>query len=131
MTVRSMEWGYRIDVKKDWDLDEITKENTSIACNQMVIELNRIKAEVSRSRIEKNQRERIQAALEEIIDHFEFCRDLANGKIEEKEWDNYSFNGNFKEMFDSYLDELYNLADERILVENPNCNIDMKFLWVG
>lgn len=123
----SPEWKYKIDIKRHFE-EEVTPESTEKTCNILISELNKTKVSVEGSNIIKDHKQCIHDGLEEIIDHFDFCKQLANGTIEEKDWDDYSFDGDFETMFNDYLEELYDLADMRVIGTN---NISKKFLWVG
>jgi hypothetical protein len=65
--------------------------------------------------------------LTELIDHFEFLKEFANGKIPKEEWKDYDFEGNYESWFNDYLNELYDLGDKRVV--NKNNEIE-KLIWI-
>jgi hypothetical protein len=69
----------------------------------------------------------LECETAEIVDHFEFLRDLVNGEIPNSEWSSYDFDGNFQSMFNGYLEELYNLGDTKPVDIDGNTR---KLFWV-
>lgn len=65
--------------------------------------------------------------LDECKDHFDFCNDLAVDNIPKEEWEDYSFNGKFLTLFNSYLREFYDICDTVIKFED---NKSTKFCWL-
>jgi hypothetical protein len=66
--------------------------------------------------------------MEEIVvNNFSFTKALCNGEIPEDTWEDYSFEGDFEEMFNYYMDELYDLGDSRVELTN---GVVEKFIWI-
>ncbi len=61
--------------------------------------------------------------IEELRDHFEFCKDFATCKIKQEEWSDYEFDGDLLGMFNNYLSEFYDLCDSYV-------SKNQKFCWV-
>ena len=65
--------------------------------------------------------------IEKLIKGFELVSDLAEGTIPPDEWAGYNFYGNFRQLFNSYMEELYYLAKQTI---EENDGIKYKFILV-
>lgn len=73
---------------------------------------------------------RLEAAIEEAKDHFDFCKDIATGTIKQGEWEDYGFDGDLVGMFNDYLKEFWDICD---WVTNDKERYDPeveKFCWV-
>ena len=122
-----MKWKYKIEIK------HLFKENTTAGlvatiCTELVNQLDVILNISQKSNITIESVDDFWYELEEVKDNFDFLRQLADGSIEESEWDNYSFDGDFEEMFNGYLEQLYDIGDMRITLKNGNIE---KLLWIG
>jgi len=62
--------------------------------------------------------------IEELRDHFEFCKSFSNNEIKQEEWVEYDFDGDLLSMFKGYLGEFYDLCDSYI-------SKSQKFCWVS
>jgi hypothetical protein len=62
--------------------------------------------------------------VEELKDHFDFCKSFANNEIKKEEWDEYDFDGDLLGMFNGYLSEFYDLCDSYVTK-------NQKFCWVS
>lgn len=120
-------WLHNIKVKDRFSETPTDKETISIA-KYLKMRLERIKKIHEERSIIKDEDDRdyIIGQLEEVIDGFEHVADL-HENIKEKEWDNYGFDGNFTELFNEYMSMLYDLGDQRVIV-NPNTS--KKFIWI-
>ena len=65
--------------------------------------------------------------LENLSKGFELVLDLAEGTIPPDEWASYNFYGNFRQLFNSYMEELYYLAKQTI---EENDGVKYKFILV-
>lgn len=70
---------------------------------------------------------KIYLYLDECKDHFDFCNDLTVGNIPREEWEDYSFDGNYLRLFNSYLKEFYDICDTVVDFED---NKVTKFCWL-
>lgn len=116
--------------------DDTSPEKIVELCNCIIPQLEAIKIKEAKGNLTEDSKNDIDNKLFEVIDHFGFLKNLAEGaipdnasdhRIPEEEWDNYSFDGDFQQWFNDYLSELYDLGDER--VNNKN-NVREKFLWI-
>lgn len=90
----------------------------SIMCDNAIIALEQLKS------FDKVNNYGLYEAIEENIDHFQFCKDFANGTIPIYEWEDYDFDGDLVGMFNSYLNEFYDICDTPI-------GNNTKFCFVG
>lgn len=67
---------------------------------------------------------RLYEAIGENIDHFQFCKEFAIGSIPQEDWSDYYFDGDLVGMFNSYLNEFYDICDTPI-------GDNTKFCFVG
>jgi hypothetical protein len=135
MTVVSNKWRNTISIKRLFQ-DETTPELVITLCNSLIKQLNTIKERESKGNLTEDEKCNVDNKLFEVIDHFEFLLNLAQGatddesnetRIPESEWDDYEFDGNFEQWFNDYMTELYDLADERVNTIN---GINEKFIWI-
>ena len=122
-----MKWKYKIEIKHLFK-EETTAELIATICTELVNQLDVILNISQKSNITVESVDDFWYDLEEVKDNFDFLRQLADGSIEESEWDNYSFDGDFEEMFNGYLEQLYDIGDMRITLKNGNIE---KLLWIG
>jgi len=109
---------------------ESTVESTLNLCKKLVKELNIIKHTVdNKIDFEEEDKSYIYYTLVEIISNFDFLKDLLNRTIPECEWKDYDFDiYEREEMFNDYLNDLYDLADNYFTLHSGKI---IKFLWVG
>lgn len=115
-------WKYTLSIKNllgDGDISSPTEENKQKVikiCNGILFQLKKLEKNTINSNIKDDEKEVLLEELENLIDNFEFGISLASGKIEESEWDDYSFDGNFQKYInDECLEQLYDLGDRRIV----------------
>jgi len=132
----SNNWRNTVKIKHLFSDDETSPELIIEICDILIPQLEAIKEKEESGNLTEDSKSDIDDKLFELIDHFGFLKNLAEGaitestsehRIPEDEWDNYSFDGNFEQWFNDYLSELYDLGDER--VDNKH-NIREKFLWI-
>jgi len=72
---------------------------------------------------------KIYTEIEECINHFDFCNDFAIDEIKKTEWSDYDFDGDLLGLFNSYLNEFYDICDRLIFgnLFDADCT---KFCWV-
>ena len=135
----SNNWRNKINIKHMFTDDKETPPELIIQlCDSLVKQLTRIKEKEEKGNLTEDYKSHIDNGLFEVIDHFEFLSNLANGaipdstsehKIPKEEWDfNYGFDGNFQQWFNDYMDELYDLGDTRVDTIN---NVREKLIWIG
>lgn len=93
-------------------------ESISNMCNKLILVLEKFKS------FDKVNNYRLYEAIGENVVHFSFCKDFANGTIPIYEWEDYDFDGDLVGMFNSYLNEFYDICDTQI-------GNDTKFCFVG
>ena len=120
-------WRYKIHIKHLFK-DETTPELVAEICASLVYQLKHIKERVENSTDIDGDAFFICDELEMNTDNFDFLRKMATQEIPEDKWDDYSFNGDFEEEFNGYLNQLYDLGDERIRLKN---GLIEKFIWIG
>jgi len=98
-------------------------EEIEKACLFMDVELKKLKNKIPLSIQKKFEDEKynddniiwewrkLSEAIDENIDHFDFCKDFANNTIKREEWDDYSFDGDLLGLFNDYLTEFWNICD--------------------
>lgn len=120
-----MTWKYKIKIKEHFD-KETTPELIIKLCTILVKKLDKILYD-SQKTLHEDSIDNIWYELEEIKDSFEFLLHLADGTIEESEWNNYGFLGDFEGWFNDYLEQLYDISDTVIQLKNGDKN---KLLWI-
>ena len=125
---RVLNWKYKIKIKDLFTDDDNPDKSLIIKlCDRLIPQLKSIINEINKSDITEDEIDYYTNKLEEIVDDFNFLKELANGEIKEEEWGNYGFDGDFKEMFNNYLTELYDIGDEQVELNNGDFQ---KFIWV-
>lgn len=131
----SNNWRNTVKIKHTFT-DDTTPEKIIEICDILIPQLEAIKEKEAKGNLTDYYKGDIDNKLFELIDHFGFLKNLAEGaipestsehRIPEDEWENYSFDGDFEQWFNDYLSELYDLGDER--VDNKH-NVREKFLWI-
>lgn len=122
-----MNWKYKIEIKHLFK-DKVTAELVASICTELVKQLDVILGKSQKANITVESVDDFWNDLEEVRDNFDFLRELADGSIAEEEWGDYSFDGDFKERFNDYLEQLYNIGDMRVTLRNGSIE---KLLWVG
>jgi hypothetical protein len=73
---------------------------------------------------------RLENAIEELKEHFDFCKDFATGKIKKEEWADFDFDGDLVGLFNDYMTEFWDICD---WITNDKQRYDFdaeKFCWV-
>jgi hypothetical protein len=122
-----MNWKYKIKIKDKFE-NETTPELVAELCKIISGELGVILDKSQNSNITQDSIDDFWYDLEGCQDNFDFLLKLADGTIEESEWENYSFDGDFEREFNGYLEELYDIGDRRVTLKN---NAVEKLLWIG
>lgn len=123
---RTNNWKYKIKIKDQFE-DKTTPELIIKLCDSLIIQLKQISSKVETSSLTEDEKDDCRIVLEEIIDHFVFLKELADGTIKKLEWDDYSFNGDYEEIFNDYLEQLYDIGDRRVI---NKYNRSEKFIWI-
>ena len=114
---QSNQWRYKISIKDQFE-DESTLELIKELCGKLTNQLKTIRnkiIEISKSKIDDDERYYFTDKLDECIDNFEWLS-TQDGAVYDLERD---FNG--------YLEELYDISDSRIIIGN----VSYKFIWIG
>lgn len=119
-------WKYNIQIKHLFE-EKTTKKLIETLCKNLIFQLKKIEKNILKSNLTNDEKEDKLNKISETIDHFDFLKDLSDGSIKEKEWEDYCFDGNFQNLFNDYLSELYDLGDERVML---NSGITEKFIWI-
>lgn len=122
----SNKWLYTIKIKEHFG-GKTTPELVAKLCSILEHELSRINKAVGKSNLDYEEIGHICQELGEMEDNFNFLKQLADGTIPENEWNNYGFDGNFELWFNDYLEQLYDLADKRVV---DKYRITHKFLFL-
>jgi len=120
-----MEWKYKIGIKDMFNNDE-SFEHINNICISLVRQLYK----VNKMLIKSNLVDRVDLTeeLTEIIDHFNFVRDFADGTIEESEYDEFSFDGDLVTLLNDYMEQLFDFGDQKVATSQ---RVIEKLLWVG
>jgi len=128
-----MDWTYNIKIKHMFD-DEIYSKpkdeqfkHTADICNVLIRQLDSLYSAILKSKITEGEYI-AEFELEPIIENFRYCQEIANGIIPKDSWDDYCFNGDVVALFNEYLAELYDLADQRVKLLS---GVTKKLLWIG
>lgn len=106
-----------------------TNELVQACSKEYVAELKKIQVVIQSKKLKSSDAIYINNSMEEVIDHFEFVGQLATPDVIGKhEWDDYCFDGNFNNLINSYLTEMYDLFDT--VVRDVN-NIQYKLIFVS
>jgi len=119
-------WKYSIPITLSDDIEDV--DLMSNESNHIIRQLKRIKKSVKNSNLIDDEKNTIDYSLSDIIDKFEFFIELLNGNIHPDDWDDYDFDGNFADMFNNYLTELYDLGDTRVITTNDTIE---KFMLIN
>lgn len=120
-----MNWKYTIKVKEHFE-SITTPELIIKLCKILVKRLDSI-LEDSQKTLHEGSIDNLWYELEENKDNFEFLLHLADGTIKEEEWNDYGFERDFEEMFNGYLEQLYDISDTVIQLKNGEQN---KLIWI-
>lgn len=121
-----MNWKYTINIKEHFQ-DNVTPKLVATLCSFLIKDLTYILESSQKSNIIALSVDEFWHELEEVKGNFEFLRDLANGTIPEDEWEDYEFTGGFKEEFNGYLEQLYDIGDMRVTL---NDGTQEKLIWI-
>lgn len=122
-----MNWKYKIEIKHLFS-EDTTPEIIIELCTIIVSKLDKILEKSQNSNISEDSIDEFWYELEGVKDNFDFLRQLADGSIEEDDWKDYSFEGDFESWFNDYLEQLYDIGDIKIMLKNGTKE---KLLWVG
>lgn len=117
-----MNWKFKIQIK-DLFKNYPTKEETINLCKMTEKKLKMIR----NSRLFKKYEEidfMLASDLDDLIENFEFVRELIDGTVNEENWEDYEFDGDHASLYNEYLEQLYDLGDT--LVER-----NTKLIWIG
>lgn len=135
----SNEWRNKIEIKHLFTRDTTTSPELTITlCETLIRQLKAIKAREEVGNLCNDDSYIVDEKLTELIDHFEFLINLAQGSIPEKqglegaikedEWNDFGFDGNYQKWFNDYLSELYDLGDMRVITDKSK--VSQKFIWI-
>jgi hypothetical protein len=101
--INERNWKYHLDIKQHLRGEDFDDEAQVITiCNIIINQLKRLINKIDDS---------VKYELEEIVDNFDFLKQLADGTIPEDTFQEYSFDGNFTDLFNDYLESLYDFGD--------------------
>jgi len=123
---RSNKWRNEIKVKHLFE-DDVTPELVVTLCDTILVQLKKIQEKEAKRNLVEDSKNHIDSEIDELLGHFEFLRDLADGTIPEDEWNDYSFDGDYEQWFNDYMSQLYDLGDTRVLNAS---NVLEKFMWI-
>lgn len=72
-----------------------------------------------------NNNSHLSDLIDENIDHFSFCDDFSTGNIPKEEWEDYDFDGNLQGMFNSYLNEFWDICDTYVAKDTKFCFVEL------
>lgn len=122
-----MNWKYKINTKDQFE-DEITPELVTKLCTSLITQIKNIEDKVEKWIIYPQQtKDFCFDALFNARADFEHLKELSDGTIPEGEFDNYGFDGDYQDLFNGYLEQLYNIGDSRI---TTTLNTTEKFIWI-
>ena len=106
---------------------EENKKKVAELSKNVARRLKRTQKAIENSKIFKDEEDKYSLLddLDMIINNFEFIVSLAT-TISDTEWYDFNFDGNFQELFNEYMEELYDFADQRVVTKNGL----EKLLWV-
>ena len=120
-------WRNTIEIKDLFNsIETFTKENIVPVSEAIIKKLNKIKTMEITNNLTQEDKDSVDDSLASIIDCFEFIVDLS--KMDESKWSEFDFKGNWKEMFNWYINDLYDLGDTFVFTKGAM--IRQKFLWV-
>jgi hypothetical protein len=123
-----MNWEYRIgkDFREMIKRSDMSLESIAAIAKRGNKEFTRIKDSLIKTKGEQWIYDNLQCHLDDLIDHFDFCKDLANGTIPETEWDDFEIAGreDIKDLLNGYLNEMYDLCDTTIGQDRKLCWIE-------
>lgn len=76
---------------------------------------------------------KLNERIEECIEHFDFCNDFAIDIIKKEEWVDFDFDGDLLGMFNSYMNEFWDICNTVIFVpvgEDAFSPFTQKFCWI-
>lgn len=124
--MRSNSWRNKIDVKRHLS-EETSNEKIKSLCIIIHRKLKKIlDKETKRTDLRDDYKDLILCKINEVLDHFDFCKDLCD-MSEENRRKEYDITDSLLTVFNDYMSELYDLGDERVLTKS---NVLEKFMWV-
>lgn len=121
-----MNWKYKIKIKEQFEKTTTVKLIIEL-CSSLEEQINKILESLQKSNIKEEDVDYFYYDLEEVRNNFDFLRDLADGTIESKDWDDYGFDGDYEEWFNDYLNQLYDIGDKRVTLKNGTKE---KLIWI-
>jgi len=128
-----MKWMYKINVKEFFE-DETTPELVYKLSKILFTHLQKIKDSLeSKSDYDESCNEYyLVNNCADLLMNFSFLMSLTgideNDKIDESEFEDYGFDGNFENIFNDYLSQLYDLGDYEFTDKKGKQH---RFIWVG
>jgi hypothetical protein len=125
---KSNEWAFTMELKKHLSSD-VSKENVLLLANVLVTKITRLIKDMGASKkYDADDVDQITSELEDSKSNFEHLATLCDGTIPKSDWSEFGFDGDFCQEFNYYLEDLYDIADNRILDKNKT--ITYKLLWI-
>lgn len=118
-------WMFETKGVKELINGDDTKESVFNIVNTLVPQLKIIRNKLPKTNLEDDDKESLDNDLFEIIDNLEFITSL-DGK--EDEWPDYSFDGNWTELLNNTLYDLYDFGDLKLIDKD---GVTRKLLWIG
>lgn len=118
-------WMFKTKGVKDLIDNSETKESVFNIVNALVPQLKKIHKELPATNLLDEDKETLADELFEIIDNLEFILSLDG--IED-EWEDYSFNGDWCEILNNTLSDLYDFGDNKPVDKNGTRR---KLLWIA
>lgn len=113
-----MNWEYRInkDFRKMINESDMSIQSIAAIAKRGSHEFSTIKESLIKRKGEQWIYDNLGCHLDDLIDHFDFCKELADGTISETEWDDFEIAGkeDIKDLLNGYLNEMYDLCDTTI-----------------
>lgn len=125
MLTNTGRWLTRI-VVKDTFTDSPTDEDIQNSANVIVLALERIQNRFEKV-IDNNFMD-----FDIVLDNFKFVRDGIENRINYKKYDDLGTWHSWKDVFNEYMEMLYDIADERVNVIGEKGFEDgvYKFIWI-
>jgi len=114
-----MNWKYTINIKDNFE-ENTSKKLVVNLSNKIIYQLKRIIIKINRN-LSEDDKYYQNNLIEELIEKFEFIIELTN--IKPENYYKYDFNGNFENIFNEGITELYDVGDT--LIEK-----NTKFIWI-
>lgn len=123
----SNNWRHKIIIKEHFS-EETSPELIVKLCELLIKQIDGIIFSEDHGNLNDDNKYESISLLEDLKSNLEFLKDLANGTIAESNWGDYEFAGDFENWFNGYMEELYNIGDNRVLRKD---NVLEKFIWIN